>query len=207
MYASKSPTSPQATDPNTNVYTLLLSLYLSPPRKDGAPHPRQHNFPEALSLLSRHGSRLPALSTLKNLPDSLPLDSLTDYFRGRMRGAASEVRETSIVSALCGVERAAAERALLVGEEKTLDLDNLDALSFGVEGKAVGASGNDVSKGRSRRVVLGEERMCAVCHKRFGRAALRVWPGGEVLHYGCGEPASRTLGRKRAGEGLKERTV
>ena len=39
--------------------------------------------------------------------------------------------------------------------------------------------------GRNRRVRIGEEDHCKVCHKRFGASAVRVYPNGEVVHYGC----------------------
>ena len=38
---------------------------------------------------------------------------------------------------------------------------------------------------RNRRVVVSEERVCGVCHKRFGGSAIRVYPDGAVVHYGC----------------------
>ena len=38
---------------------------------------------------------------------------------------------------------------------------------------------------RSRKVIVGEERLCGVCHKRFGGSAIRVYPDGTVVHYGC----------------------
>lgn len=38
---------------------------------------------------------------------------------------------------------------------------------------------------KGKRVVVGEERVCGVCHKRFGGAAIRVYPDGSVVHYGC----------------------
>ena len=172
------------------MYTTLLSLYLQPPPPK---HSHPPNLDAALSLLSRHGSRLPALSTISFLPATLPLERLEDYFLGRMRSAASESREIGIIRSLSEIERTRTEKALLVGEEDD-DLGLLDAGSDGMEG--LGAKGNDVRKGRNRRIVLGEDRMCAACHKRFGRAAIRVWPSGEVLHYGCGEPPSRALGKR-----------
>ena len=30
--------------------------------------------------------------------------------------------------------------------------------------------------GRNRRVVIGETRVCGVCHKRFGGSAIKVLP-------------------------------
>jgi hypothetical protein len=40
-------------------------------------------------------------------------------------------------------------------------------------------------KERNRRVVVGEDRLCGVCMKRFGGSAVRVYPDGRVVHYGC----------------------
>lgn len=42
-----------------------------------------------------------------------------------------------------------------------------------------------VPGGLNRRVVVDEDRHCAVCHKRFGGSAIRVWPDGSVVHSGC----------------------
>lgn len=164
-----------------NVYTTLLSLYLEPPPPL---HLHPPNLEAALSLLSRHGSRLPALSTMSFLPSTLPLEKLEEYFFGRMRSAASESREISIIKALSAVEKAGAEKSLLIGDQD----ENRDIPDPREPGK--------IGKGRNRRVVLSDDRVCAACHKRFGRAAIRMWPNGEVLHYGCGEPASRPLGTR-----------
>lgn len=61
-----------------------------------------------------------------------------------------------------------------------------------------------VVREKGRRALIGEERVCSVCGKRFGGAAIRVMPrragapsdGGEVVHYGCfgkGEPRRASL--------------
>lgn len=39
--------------------------------------------------------------------------------------------------------------------------------------------------GRNRRVVVGEERVCRVCHKRLGGSVIAVLPDNGVVHYGC----------------------
>ncbi|KAK4040463.1 hypothetical protein C8A01DRAFT_46182 [Parachaetomium inaequale] len=62
-----------------SIYHTLLSLYLTPPPE------YTPNLPPALDLLSRHGSRLPATSTLSLVPDTLPVAQLESYFRGRRR--------------------------------------------------------------------------------------------------------------------------
>lgn len=144
-----------------SIYTTLLSLYLTPPAS------QEQNLSAALDLVSRHGSRLPALSTLSILPATLPVQSLESYFQGRMRAANSLARENAIVAALGSVEKTEWESMLLLGAE--------------------GAKPTTAAAGRNRRVILGESRLCGVCGKRFGKAAVRVWPDGEVAHYGCSD--------------------
>ena len=39
--------------------------------------------------------------------------------------------------------------------------------------------------GRNRRVVVQEERVCGVCHKRLGGSVVAVLPDNSVVHYGC----------------------
>ncbi|OAA55910.1 vacuolar morphogenesis protein [Niveomyces insectorum RCEF 264] len=39
--------------------------------------------------------------------------------------------------------------------------------------------------GRNRRVVVSEERVCGVCHKRLGGSVVAVLPDNAVVHYGC----------------------
>ena len=153
MYVSGNATAPNGVDPDDtsrpeSIYTTLLSLYLAPPS------PRAANLDAALDLLSRHGSRLPALSTLSLLPSAQPIRTLESYFMARMRAANSLAREEAVVAALSGVAKAEAESALLLGA-------------------------------RDRRVVVGENRLCGVCHRRFGRAAIKVRANGDVVHYGC----------------------
>ncbi|RDW82393.1 hypothetical protein BP6252_03505 [Coleophoma cylindrospora] len=153
-----------AADDTPSIYHTLLSLYLSPP----APH--APNWPPALDLLSKHGSRLPASSTLNLIPASLPVAELESYFRGRIRAANSIVSESRVVVGLrkCGVVNTQAE--LLLGDE-----------------------------GRNRRVVVTDERICGVCHKRLGRSVLGVLPGNEVVHYGCLNRASASKHKANGG--------
>jgi hypothetical protein len=40
-------------------------------------------------------------------------------------------------------------------------------------------------EGRNRRVVVQEERVCGVCHKRLGQTVVAVLPDNSVVHYGC----------------------
>ncbi|KAK2627557.1 hypothetical protein QTJ16_003523 [Diplocarpon rosae] len=139
-----------------SIYHTLLSLYLTPPP------PHEPNWPPALDLLSKHGSRLPASSTLNLMPTTLPVAELESYFRGRIRAANSIVNETRVVSGLRKSEVVSAQADLLLGD--------------GVPGG---------KGGRNRRVAVSDERVCGVCHKRLGRSVIAVLPDNEVVHYGC----------------------
>ncbi|KAK7553646.1 vacuolar sorting protein 39 domain 2-domain-containing protein [Phyllosticta citricarpa] len=143
-------------DAEPSIYHTLLSLYLTPPP------PQTPNFEPALSLLSRHGARLPASSTLDLIPPSLPIADLESYFRGRIRSANSVRNSERIVAQLRAVEKLSVEKDLLLG---TGSVDRVG--------------------GRNRRVVVGEDRHCSVCGKRFGNSAIRVYPDDVVVHYGC----------------------
>ena len=156
-------------DATPSIYHTLLALYLTPPP------PYKPNLEPALSLLSRHGSRLPAASTLSLIPDDLPVADLTSYFRGRIRAANSAVAESRVVEALRRTQLVNSQALLLLGD--------------GVPGG---------QGGRNRRVVIGEERVCGVCHKRLGNSVIAVRPDNSVVHYGCqtrGRNASGTQGR------------
>ncbi|ORY18749.1 vacuolar sorting protein 39 domain 1-domain-containing protein [Clohesyomyces aquaticus] len=148
-------------DAEPSIYHTLLSLYLTPP----VPH--QANWPPALDLLSKHGARLPAATTLDLVPPSLPIKELESYFRGRIRNANSVMNEERIVCRLRGVEKVAVETAVLLGDGK------------------VDKHGRKVPGGLNRRVVIDEDRHCAVCHKRFGGSAIKVYPDNSVVHSGC----------------------
>lgn len=143
-------------DSKPSIYHMLLSLYLTPPP------PNKPNLAPALSLLSRHGSRLPAESTLSLIPDDLPVAELESYFRGRIRAANSVISESRIVEGLRKTQLVNTQALLLLGD--------------GIPGGQCG---------RSRRVVIGEERVCGVCHKRLGNSVVAVLPDNSVVHYGC----------------------
>ncbi|KAH8903993.1 hypothetical protein BR93DRAFT_883671 [Coniochaeta sp. PMI_546] len=161
-----SPAPPEDPDiPQQSIYHTLLSLYLTPPNSQPA------QLGPALDLLSKHGSRLPAESTLSLIPDTLQVSQLESYFRGRMRSANSVVNETRIVAGLRKTELVTSQALLLLGD--------------GVPGG---------QGGRNRRVVIAEERVCGVCHKRLGGSVVAVLPDNSVVHYGC-------LGRARPGPG------
>lgn len=158
-----------------NIFALLLGLYLGPPPNE------VKRWPQALDLLSKHGARLPASSTLSLMPDDLAVAELEAYFRGRIRHATSALRQDKIVRSLEDVRKAHTERTLRLGADAIVEK---------------GGTG-----GRSKRVVIKEEDHCRVCHKRFGASAIRVHPDGEVVHYGC--VGGRGQGKKVEGLGAK----
>lgn len=75
------------------------------------------------------------------------------------------LNEERIVARLRGVEKVGVELALRLGEQYEKQPEKPGGLN--------------------RRVVVDEDRHCAVCHKRFGGSAIRVWPDGSVVHSGC----------------------
>lgn len=157
--ATKLHTKPQDESNTPNIFAILLGLYLNPPANE------TKRWPQALDLLGKHGARLPASSTLSLMPDDLAVAELNDYFRGRIRHATSALRQNKIVRSLEEVRSVQTERTLRLGADAIVEKGGLG--------------------GRSRRVVIGEEDHCRVCHKRFGASAVRVHPDGEVVHYGC----------------------
>lgn len=167
---SKDSTSIDTDDATQSIYHTLLSLYLKPPS------PQKVQLEPALDLLSKHGSRLPATSTLGLIPDDLPVNSLESYFRGRMRSANSLVNESRIVAGLRKAEQIAIAARLNIGDN------------------AVNGQG-----GRNRHVIITDERHCFVCHKklgggmRIGGSVVAVLPDNSVVHYGC---LNRALGQK-----------
>ena len=155
-----------------SIYHTLLSLYLAPPapyNQDGEGGGGPLLGP-ALSLLSRHGSRLPAGSTLSLIPDTLPVRDLAPYFRGRIRAANSVVNAARVEVGLRYPQLVRSQAELLLGDDLPVD---------------VAAEGGGGGGGRNRRVLIGEERMCGVCHKRLGNSVIAVLPDNAVVHYGC----------------------
>ncbi|KAF2829723.1 hypothetical protein CC86DRAFT_367666 [Ophiobolus disseminans] len=173
--ATTVPASANIDDAEPSIYHTLLSLYLTPPP------PKQPNWPPALELLSKHGARLPASTTLDLVPASQPVKDLESYFRGRIRNANSLLNEERIVAKLRGVEKAAIIEAVLLGDGK------------------IGRDGKVVPGGLNRRVVIDEDRHCAVCHKRFGGSAIRVYPDNSVVHSGC---MRGSVGRTKSSAGI-----
>ncbi len=143
-------------DAAKSIYHTLLSLYLTPPP------PYQADWAAALNILSKHGSRLPAASILKLIPPSLPVQSLQSYFRGRLRVGTSTVSEGRVLRGLCATEHERTRAALMLG----------DAL----QGRSGSSSGSSSDACRNRHVVISEERVCRVCHKRLGRSVISVFP-------------------------------
>lgn len=80
------------------------------------------------------------------------MSDLEFYFRGRIRAANSVVAESRIAKGLWKVRSMRAEAGLALGEDRR---------------------GN---KGRNRCVVVDEERVCGVCHKRLGGSVISVFP-------------------------------
>lgn len=88
-----------------------------------------------------------------------------------------------------------AETRIVEALRKTQLVNTQARLLFGDEGAASGYGGG--GGGRNRRVVIPEERVCGVCHKRLGNSVVAVLPDNAVVHYGC-------LGK---GQGAGSRTV
>ncbi|KAH6688284.1 vacuolar sorting protein 39 domain 1 [Plectosphaerella plurivora] len=164
-------------DEKPSIYHTLLSLYLTPPP------PHEQALGPALDLLSKHGSRLPADSTISLIPDTLPVRELESYFRGRIRSANSVVNESRIVAGLRATEYISSQALLLLGD--------------GVPGG---------QGGRNRRVAVTEERLCGVCHKRLGGSVVSVLPDNSVVHYGCLGRAGQKGEAARAGSWARVRS-
>lgn len=161
-----------------SVYHTLLSLYLQPPS------PNKPLLAPALDLLSKHGSRLPATSSLGLIPDDLPIHELDAYFRGRIRSVNSLVNESRIVASLRKAEGISVAAELHIGD---------------------GTPGGQ--GGRNRHITITDERHCFVCHKklrlgmRMGGSVVAVLPDNTVVHQGClsratgGRPTTPSWGR------------
>ncbi|OKL61860.1 hypothetical protein UA08_03048 [Talaromyces atroroseus] len=148
------PTDADNTKPT--IYLTLLSLYLSPP------HGYKAQYGPALDILARHGSRLPANSTLDLIPEGIAVRELEFYFRNRIRAASSIMNEARVVANLQKAQNIKMQAQLLVGE-----------------GLA------DDNKARSRHVTITEERACGICYKRLGGSVISVFPDNNVVHLGC----------------------
>ena len=87
------------------------------------------------------------------IPEVLPIKDLESYFRGRIRSANTSVSESRVIAGL--------RKSIDISEEVKLRLG--DGLP-------------ELQGGRNRRVVVTEERVCGVCHKRFGGSVIKVLP-------------------------------
>ncbi len=121
------------------------------------------------------------------IPGSLPVKNLESYFRGRIRAANSIVNEARVVAGLRKAEMVRAQAGLL-GEAELAASPNGLTLAPGVG-----------SGGRGRHIVVSEERVCGVCHKRLGRSVVSVLPDNSVVHYACSKKAvAKNLGSVRS---------
>ena len=170
----------QTVDPtseSSTIYALLLSLYLSPPPATPPDEQEKPRISDALSLLTRHGPRLPASNTLAVIPTDLLIKELESYLRGRIRTANTAMNDARVVTNLRKVEAVRVQARLLLGMGE--DGDPGATLRYG-EGVSEAAN-----KGRRRKVVIDEERVCRVCHKRLGGSVISAFPDGSVVHLGC----------------------
>ncbi|EGX48079.1 hypothetical protein AOL_s00081g135 [Orbilia oligospora ATCC 24927] len=151
---SPPPSDPAETSTET-VYSILLSLYLSPPPN------YEVQMPPALDLLSRHGARVDPLESLRLIPESIKVADLGNYFENRIRHSNSRVNMNRVMAQLY--------------KSEAFRWEELNA------------------EAKKKAVVIGEERVCPVCHKRLGKSVISVFPDGHVVHYGC---ASRLAGNK-----------
>lgn len=88
-----------------------------------------------------------------------------------MRNANSIVNETFVVKALREAELVSAQARLRFGDPN--------------KAAAMGLPWGVAPGGMHRQVVIGEERVCRVCHKRLARSVVAVLPDDGVVHYGC----------------------
>lgn len=75
------------------------------------------------------------------------------------------------------------ESRIVAGIRKSEVVREQALLLLGEDGK--GGPTKVGGLGRNRRVVIGEERVCGVCHKRLMRSVVAVLPDNGVVHYGC----------------------
>lgn len=109
------------------------------------------------------------------------MSDLESYFQGRIRSANSAVHATKIIAELRQIELIASQALLLLGD--------------GVPGG---------QGGRNRRVVISDERVCGVCHKRLGGSVVAALPDNSVVHYGCLNRSQRAFSSAGASVGAGE---
>lgn len=62
---------------------------------------------------------------------------------------------------------------------------NQERIIARLRGVVATSTAEDWAEAKNRRAVISEDRVCPVCMKRFGNSAVRVYPDGRVVHYGC----------------------
>ena len=173
-------TQAQTEDPTSEastIYAMLLSLYLSPPPATPPDVQQEARVSDALSLLTRHGPRLPASNTLQVIPTDLLVKELESYLRGRIRTANTAMNDVRVISSLRKVEAVQIQARLLLGVGEDGDPGGQNLLGF--------STSEAVSKGRRRKIMVDEDRICRVCHKRLGGSIISAFPDGSVVHLGC----------------------
>lgn len=177
-----STTQAQTEDPTSEtstIYALLLSLYLTPPPATPPEKQAEPRVSDALSLLTRHGPRLPATSTLSIIPANLLIRELAPYLRGRIRTANTAMNDVRVTANLRKVEAVRVQARLLLG----LGSDGDPVTDSGALGET--GMNETTAKGRRAKVIIDEERVCRVCHKRLGGSVISAFPDGSVVHLGC----------------------
>ncbi|KAK5106521.1 Vacuolar morphogenesis protein 6 [Lithohypha guttulata] len=170
----------------STIYALLLSLYLSPPPATPPDQEEKPRIGDALSLLARHGPRLPASNTLSIIPNELLVKELESYLRGRIRTANTGMNDTRMISNLRKVEAVRVQARLLLGNGEDGD-----------PGAKLGPSepiSDAAAKGRRRKIVINEDRVCRVCHKRLAGSIISAFPDGSVVHLSCQARREQELG-------------
>ena len=132
-------------DEAPSIYQVLLNLYLYPPKGE------KPMLVPAIEIMTRHGARLPASSTLDMIPEDLLVKELEFYFRGRIRNANTVMKETTVVAGLRKVDAIHLSAALELGEDVS-------------------------SGGRARKFLVDEDRVCGICHKRLGNSVISCFP-------------------------------
>ena len=87
------------------------------------------------------------------------------------------MNDARVVTNLRKVEAVSVQARLLLGTGEDGDPGCGASSSQGVGGAS--------NKVRRRKVVIDEERVCRVCHKRLGGSVISAFPDGSVVHLGC----------------------
>lgn len=125
---------------------------------------------------------MPASSTLSLIPDTLNVKEMESYFLRQLRSQKTAANESQIVAGLRAAEAFREEGRLRLGDEFDLAYAGSVGGRGGVDG-FTGSKGNN--RGRNRRVLVEEDKVCGVCYRRFGGSAVKVMPDNSVVHYSC----------------------